>query len=61
MAAEQRLDPGRAAQQYGVGVLGGLEQVVAAFEVGLVAVGGQDVGVGERGVVGDQRVMPSAA
>jgi hypothetical protein len=28
---------------------------VALFEVGLVAVGGQQLGVGRRGVVGDQR------
>ena len=31
------------------------EDVVSAFEVGLVAVRGEDFGVGEGGVVGDER------
>ena len=36
-------------------MLDGLELVVALFEVGLVAVGGQELGVGELVVVADQR------
>ncbi len=36
-------------------MLGGFEQVVAAFEVGLVAVGGEDFGLGQRRVVCDER------
>src|SRR5512144_2870782 len=39
----------------GGGVVDGLQLVVALFEVGLVAVGEQDVGVGEGVVVADQR------
>ena len=35
--------------------LGCFEAVVAAFEVGLVAVGGEDLGGGQVVVVGDQR------
>jgi len=35
--------------------------VVTPFEVGLVAVGGEHLGVGQGGVVGDQWVMPNSA
>ncbi|MBK6501723.1 MAG: hypothetical protein IPG03_04975 [Candidatus Microthrix sp.] len=54
------------AEQEGFDAVGGLEvdggdglvvfeDVVSAFEVGLVAVRGEDFGVGEGGVVGDER------
>jgi hypothetical protein len=55
LAAEGRFDAGGVARPGRVGVLDGLEQVVAAFEVGLVAVGGERLGVGQGGVVGDGR------
>jgi len=45
LAAEQRFDPRWAVEQHGCGVLDALEQVVAAFEVRLVAVGAEDLGV----------------
>ena len=38
----------------GGGVLDGLQLVVALLEVGLVAVGGEQLGVGEVAVVADQ-------
>ena len=55
LAAEQCLDPCWVVQQQGCGVLDGLEQVVAAFQVRLVAVGAEDLGVGQVAVVADQR------
>ena len=55
LAAEQRLDPRGIAQEHRGGVLDGFEQVGTALEVGLVAVGGQHLGVGQPGVVGHQR------
>src|SRR5665811_2583416 len=54
LAAEQSLDPCRVLQQHGCGVLDAFEQVVAPFEIGLVAVGGEYLGVGQVGVVGNQ-------
>src|ERR1035437_1595512 len=45
---------GLAVQQDRRGVLDALEQVVSAFEVGLVAVGREDCGVGQVAVAGDQ-------
>ncbi len=36
-------------------MLDGFEQVVPAFEMGLVFVGGEDVGIGQVAVDGDQR------
>ena len=54
LAAEQCFDPCRVLQQYGCGVLDALEEVVAPFEVGLVTVRGEYVGVGHVGVVSDQ-------
>ncbi len=61
LGAEQGLDAGGVAQQHWGGVLHGLEQVVTPFEVGLVAVGAQHLGVAQGGVVGDQWVMPNSA
>lgn len=61
VAGEQRFDAGWAVERDGGGGVDGLELVVALFEVGLVAVGGQDLGVGERVVVADQREQPSEA
>ncbi len=46
LAAEQGFDAGGVLEQDGCGVLHGFEQVVAASEVGLVAVGGRHRGVG---------------
>jgi len=40
VAAEEGLDACRVMQQQRIGLLGALEQVMAAFEVRLVAVGG---------------------
>ena len=54
LAEEQRFDPFGALDQHGGGVLNGLELVVALFEVGLVAVGDQELGGGELVVVADQ-------
>ncbi len=55
MAEEEALDPRGALQEDGRGVLDGLELVVALLEVGLVAVGAQQLGVDELLVVGDER------
>ena len=55
LAAEQGFDPGRVVQQHRGGVLDAFEQVVAAFQVRLVAVGGQDFGVAQVAVVAGQR------
>ena len=55
VAAQQGFDAGGAVEVDGGDGLGAFEAVVAAFEVGLVAVGGEDLGRGEPGVVGDQR------
>jgi hypothetical protein len=41
-------------QQHGCGVLDALEQVVVPFEIGLVTVCGEYLGVGQVGVVGNQ-------
>jgi hypothetical protein len=48
-------------QQHGRGVLDALEEVVAAFEVRLVAVGAEDVGLAQYAIIGDERVMPDPA
>ena len=53
LAAEQPLDPSRVLQQYWCGVLDALEQVVAPFEVGLVTVRGQYLGLRQVAVVSD--------
>jgi hypothetical protein len=58
VTAQQALDAGRAVEVNGGHRLGAFEAVVAALQVGLVAVGGQDLGRGEPGVVGDQRPAP---
>ena len=55
LAGEQCFDAGGALERDRRGVLDGLQLVVAFLEVGLVAVGDQDLGVGELVVVGDQR------
>src|SRR6266540_1505550 len=55
LAAEDRFDAGGVAEPDRVGVLDGLEQVVAAFEVGLVPVGDKRILLGQVPVVGDQR------
>ena len=48
-------DAGGVVQEHRGDLLGAFELGVAAFQVGLVLVGGEHLGVGEVGVVGDQR------
>jgi predicted alpha/beta-hydrolase family hydrolase len=55
VAGEEGLDPGGALEQDRRGVVGVLELMVTLLEVGLVAVGGEQIGGGEAVVVGDQR------
>ena len=60
LAEEERFDALGVLEQHGRGVLDALELVMALFEVGLVAVGAQQFGVGELVVVADQREAPVA-
>lgn len=55
MAGDERFDPGGGFEVDRGGAEDAFELVVSFFEVGLVAVGGEGVGVGEVSVVGDQR------
>src|SRR5674476_682577 len=54
LAAEQCFDPGRVLQQHWCGVLDAFEEVVAPFEVGLVTVRGEYLGVRQVAVISDQ-------
>ena len=55
VAAQQGFDAGRVVQEHRRDQLGALELGVAFLQVGLVLVGGQQLGAGHRGVVADQR------
>jgi hypothetical protein len=55
VAAQQGFVAGWAVEVNRSDRLGAFEAVVASFEVRLVAVGGEDPGRGESGVVSDQR------
>ncbi|MBK6438526.1 MAG: hypothetical protein IPF88_08005 [Candidatus Microthrix sp.] len=55
LAEQQRFDSVDVLEVDGGDGLVAFEEVVSAFEVGLVAVGGEDFGIGEMLVVGDER------
>ena len=55
VAAQQGFDAGRVVQEHRRDELGALELGVAFLQVGLVLVGGQQLGAGHGGVVADQR------
>src|SRR5205085_9382278 len=54
-AEREGIDPGGGVRLGGGAVQHGFPGVVAGLDAGLAFVGGQDLGAGEAGVVGDQR------
>jgi hypothetical protein len=58
VAAQQGFDAGRVVESDRGDGLGAFEAVVASFEVGLVSVGGEDLGGSETCVVGYQGPAP---